>query len=203
MKVSKDHFPAAWIRAGAIPASTRAVALPAHIDWPSMDLGKNACSWVMNQEQVGMVPSLCSQSSECAWKFRSIRYRWKVQILFLKSSRLSGWFPSWKKASPLWVGKNDIVIVTLVKWQNTFILSGTFQALLPFPQVNRYPETEFPSWTSPPSQTTLNHLPLPLTPPSRLKWKLAPLFLPFPVVLPGRTKLWHLWLGTPHNNSWV
>lgn len=153
MKVSKNHLPAAWIRAGAIPTSTRAVALPAHIDWPPMDLGKNACSWVMNQEQVGLVPSLCSQSSECAWKFRSqeIRYQVKSSNTFSKEQQIIRLVSKLEESITLVSGQEqtDIVIVTSAKWQNTFILSGTFQALLPVPQVNRYPETEFPSWTSP------------------------------------------------------
>ena len=53
------------------PASMRAVAPPAHINWPPMDLGKKEHSWAINQKWVGMVLSVCNQSSGCVWKFWS------------------------------------------------------------------------------------------------------------------------------------
>ena len=37
-------------------------------------------------------------------------------------------------------------------------------------------------------------------PPSRLKWRMAPLLLPLPITSPCRMKLWHLRLRTPHSH---
>ena len=74
------------------PASMRAVAPPAHINWPPMDLVKKEHSWAINQEWGGW-------SFQCAAKAQGVcgnsglRMQdsgWKAQMLLLKSTRLSG-----------------------------------------------------------------------------------------------------------------
>jgi hypothetical protein len=53
---------------GGVPASTRAVAPPARIDWPAIELGKNCRNLRMNQLRVGIVPLERSHSSGHARK---------------------------------------------------------------------------------------------------------------------------------------
>ena len=91
LKVSKDHLPAAQMRA-RVTCLHEAVAPPAHINWPPMDLVKKEHSWAINQEWGGW-------SFQCAAKAQGVcgnsglRMQgsgWKAQMLLLKSTRLSG-----------------------------------------------------------------------------------------------------------------
>ena len=99
-----------WMRLGAVPASARAVALPACNNWPVIEFGKKCCKLAINQEQVGMVLLACNQSSGQMGKRElcDTRFAMKQECIFgMADLQTMRQFPL-KNLSALWPGNQKL-----------------------------------------------------------------------------------------------